>query len=140
MSEWSKCDQLCVGKRNRSAICYELNTGQTVQPNLASKYCTRSVKPMDEYERCNEDCVLEWDINKSECSEVCGDGWRQVQATCVQKIIRTGLYNKVDVGFCPQNTKPPALEKCMGNCNDAIWSYGEWEPVSHFKKCYFEML
>lgn len=130
MSEWSKCDQLCNGKRNRSAICYELNTGQTVQSSLASKYCTRSVKPMDEYERCNEDCVLEWDINKSECSELCGDGWRQVQVTCVQKMTRTGVYNKVDAGFCPQNTKPPALEKCMGSCNDATWSYGEWEPVS----------
>lgn len=134
MSEWSQCDQLCNGKRNRTANCYEFNSGQMVQSHLAAKYCSRTVKPIDEYQVCNKDCVLEWDTNKSECSEQCGEGWRQVQATCVQKFIHTDKYSKVDQSYCRQDTKPPTLEKCQGDCNDVTWGYGEWGLVSSMKR------
>lgn len=130
MSEWGQCDQLCSGKRNRTANCYEFNSGQMVQSHLAAKYCSRSVKPMEDYQACNTDCVLEWDTNVSECSEQCGEGWRQVQAICVQKFIHTGKYSKVDSSYCRQDAKPATLEKCMGDCNAVTWGYGEWGTVS----------
>lgn len=130
MSEWSQCDQLCSGKQNRTANCVEFTSGQMVQSHLAAKYCSRSVKPIDEVQVCNKECVLEWDTNKSECSEQCGEGWRQVQATCVQKYIHTERYSKVDPSYCRQDTKPATLEKCQGDCNDVTWGYGEWGQVS----------
>lgn len=130
MSEWSPCDQLCKGKRNRTANCCEINSGQMVQAHLAPKYCSRSVKPIDEFKVCNTDCVLEWDTNKSECSAQCGEGWRQVQATCVQRYIDKKLYKKVDPSYCRQDTKPAIMEKCVGDCNDVTWGYGEWGNVS----------
>uniref|UniRef100_A0A336JY65 CSON006040 protein n=1 Tax=Culicoides sonorensis TaxID=179676 RepID=A0A336JY65_CULSO len=130
MSEWSQCNALCQGKRKRTAICYEQNTGQMVESILAAKYCSRSVKPIDEEQLCNIDCELEWDTNKSECSERCGEGWRQVQVTCVQKYPHTGIYKKVDQSYCRHDTKPPLLEKCIGECNDVTWDYGDWSACT----------
>ncbi|XP_063700230.1 A disintegrin and metalloproteinase with thrombospondin motifs 15 [Culicoides brevitarsis] len=130
MSNWSQCDQLCNGRQNRTANCYDFNSAMMVPNHLAAKYCTRTAKPSTEYKYCNKDCVLEWDTNKSECSEACGEGWRQVQATCVRKDINTNLYSKVDHSYCRQDTKPPIREKCQGDCKDVTWGYGEWGPCS----------
>lgn len=54
MSEWSDCDQLCFGKKFRTAACVEIETSRKIAPS----YCRTSAKPADEYEVCNTDCKL----------------------------------------------------------------------------------
>lgn len=131
LSDWSECDQVCSGKRRRSANCYELNSGQMVEANMAAKYCSRSAKPQDEYEQCNVECKLEWEVTSSgDCSEICGDGERPVNSVCVRRDVRTRTSEVIDSGYCPASTRPPSYDKCYGSCPDAAYHHGEWEPVS----------
>lgn len=53
MTSWSECDQLCNGRRFRTAACTQTDSGRKVSPN----YCHEK-KPDDEYESCNLDCEL----------------------------------------------------------------------------------
>jgi hypothetical protein len=55
MSEWSECDQLCMGNHFRSASCVQSDTDVAVSPS----FCRATVQPNTEYARCNDYCTLE---------------------------------------------------------------------------------
>lgn len=130
---FGECDRPCHGRRRRTANCYELNTGALVEEHLAPKYCSRSAKPQDEIESCNTECKLEWEvITRGECSEPCGAGVLQIQHGCVRRDLRSGNGDRVDHAYCSATSRPTPYENCYGACNDATWSYTEWETVSRF--------
>lgn len=54
MSSWSECDQLCNGRRFRTAACTQTDNNRNVLPSNC-----RSKKPDDEYQTCNTDCETE---------------------------------------------------------------------------------
>ncbi|XP_065076694.1 A disintegrin and metalloproteinase with thrombospondin motifs 1 isoform X3 [Ochlerotatus camptorhynchus] len=124
MSDWSKCDQSCSGKRHRTAGCFDIETGK----ETPISNCRNSAKPREDYEPCNTECKFEWEATSSECSNSCGEGFKNVQYQCVQRYIKTQQTNPVDPAYCSNIRKPSTLEKCHGPCPDATWSYSDWEP------------
>ncbi|GAB0092696.1 A disintegrin and metalloproteinase with thrombospondin motifs 9 [Sergentomyia squamirostris] len=128
MSEWSRCSQLCIGQQSRSAMCVQVETNGKVPSN----YCHSQHKPPDEYEVCNTDCRLEWEVTKTECSKSCGDGVRSIKYICIQTYIQSGQKHIVEDSHCQHISKPSTItyEKCQGDCKDATWAYGGWEPCT----------
>lgn len=55
LSDWTKCDQSCMGSSFKKAIC----TDQSSKLEVPSAFCDSRWKPEDEYRTCNTDCVLE---------------------------------------------------------------------------------
>lgn len=54
MSEWSDCDNYCMGTMYRQAICIDRSS----RMEMSSVFCDTFNRPMDEYRTCNTDCIL----------------------------------------------------------------------------------
>ena len=125
MSEFGTCDKLCYGKRYRTAVCVKMEEAQQVDHN----YCSAHTRPQDESEDCNTNCYISWGIKKSNCSVVCGDGYRTVEHVCTQKFNTEDRVNYVDDVHCPEILNKFRTEKCTEKCLDALWVYGQWDAV-----------
>lgn len=129
MQDWSNCSSLCQGKQIRKASCVELHTKAVV----SDSYCRNTAKPFDDYKECNAECRLVWEAFKSECSVTCGDGNRTIKYECVQRYIRQNEYSKVvDRSYCPPRHETTIFEPCSQHCNEVLWTYNDWSPVSFF--------
>lgn len=127
MQDWSNCSSLCQGNHIRKASCVELNTKAVV----AESYCRNTAKPSNDHEECNMDCRLGWEAFKSECSVNCGDGERTINYECVQRYTRQSEHSKVvDRSFCDPKHETTRTEPCSQQCNEVLWSYTDWSPVS----------
>jgi thrombospondin motif-containing protein 9 len=127
MQDWTDCSNLCQGKQIRKASCVEMNSKVAV----SDSYCRSSAKPFDDYRECNADCRLGWEIFKSECSVNCGDGNRTIKFECVQRYDRNDQQSKiVDKQHCPHRHETTMFEPCSMACNEVLWFYSEWSPVS----------
>lgn len=127
MQDWSECSNLCYGKQIRKASCVELNSKNSVSDN----YCRNTAKPFDDYRECSTDCRLGWETFKSECSVNCGDGNRTIKFECVLRYERGDQPAKiVDKTHCPHRQETTVYEPCSQACNEVLWFYSEWSPVS----------
>lgn len=72
---------------------------------------------------------IRWDIVRSKCSAECGEGVQTLKHRCVQITRGTGHRNIVDDAQCPPILNKKPVERCMGPCNSAIWTYEEWSQV-----------
>ncbi|XP_055684696.1 A disintegrin and metalloproteinase with thrombospondin motifs 20 isoform X2 [Lutzomyia longipalpis] len=128
MGDWNRCNQLCIGQQSRSAVCIQMDTNTIVSAN----YCHAQQKPQDEYEVCNTDCRLDWELTKSDCSKSCGDGVRTLKYICIQVYVQSSQKHIVEESHCQHMPKPSTItyETCQGDCKDATWTYGGWEPCT----------
>lgn len=70
-------------------------------------------------------------ISVSECSNHCGPGVRTVTWRCVQ-ILDSPPHSPrpVPAHACLHIEKPSEHQPCVGPCDDAHWSYSEWNACS----------
>lgn len=73
---------------------------------------------------------LSWGIKKTNCSAICGEGYRTVEHVCTQKYNSEDRSNYVDDSHCPEIRNKVRREPCTESCLNAIWEYGQWETVS----------
>ncbi|XP_035895635.1 A disintegrin and metalloproteinase with thrombospondin motifs 9 isoform X4 [Anopheles stephensi] len=128
-TQWMECDQQCTGRRRRTSICLNTDTQQEVSP----ENCHHSVKPQDMYESCNTECKFTWKQGRTECSNPCGDGYKQVEYLCVRlypQLERKEEY--VDEAMCSGILKPISNRDtpCKGSCKNATWNYSSWNKCS----------
>uniref|UniRef100_A0A182NLF3 GON domain-containing protein n=1 Tax=Anopheles dirus TaxID=7168 RepID=A0A182NLF3_9DIPT len=127
MSPWMKCDQLCSGRKRRTAICYNTEAQQEVSPD----HCNQSVKPQDEYDICNNECKFDWKMGREECSSTCGEGFKKIEYRCVRTNLELNVQKEVDPAMCSSLPKPlNSREKCVGSCINATWQYSPWNKVT----------
>lgn len=125
-STFGECDRICYGKRYRTASCVNMDDGKQVD----HKYCSAHSRPNDESEDCNTNCNVSWGIKRSNCSAICGEGYRTVEHVCTQKFNLEDRTNYVDDVHCPEIRNKLRRESCTEPCLNAQWEYGEWEAVS----------
>ncbi|KAJ6633267.1 A disintegrin and metalloproteinase with thrombospondin motifs 9 [Pseudolycoriella hygida] len=122
MSEWSECDQICNGKRFRTAICIQSDNEKIIPPTN----CLPSKKPKIEFEHCNSHCEIDWEATRSECSATCGAGERVLNHRCVKRRVENNQTVIIDDSYCQPTAKPVVYESCTGPCKNARWAYDEW--------------
>lgn len=71
-------------------------------------------------------------ISVSECSNHCGPGVRTVTWRCVQILLDSPSHppRPVPAHACLHIEKPSEHQSCVGPCDDAHWSYSEWNACS----------
>lgn len=78
-------------------------------------------------------CTFRWQmISVSECSNHCGPGVRTVTWRCVQILLDSPPHSPrpVPAHACLHIEKPSEHQPCVGPCDDAHWSYSEWNACS----------
>lgn len=67
----------------------------------------------------------------SECSNHCGPGVQTVTSRCVQVLLdSTHPPRPLPAHACLHIEKPSEHQSCVGPCDDAHWSYSEWNTCS----------
>ncbi|XP_053667050.1 A disintegrin and metalloproteinase with thrombospondin motifs 9 [Anopheles marshallii] len=135
MGDWLECDQLCTGQRRRTFVCRNSDTRQEAKP----ENCNHSAKPHDMKEPCNTECKFEWESGPIECSNACGEGYKQVEYLCVKSYpleLRRNEY--VDAANCLGIPKPitkrDSQSTCTGPCKNATWNYSSWNKPNQSMK------
>ncbi|XP_032671699.1 A disintegrin and metalloproteinase with thrombospondin motifs 9 isoform X2 [Odontomachus brunneus] len=128
LSDWSACSQMCQGMKYRRAECRSTEHKEVVPDD----YCRTENKPQEENQVCNAYCMLQWQTTSvSECSNHCGPGVQTVTSRCVQvSLDSTHPPQPISTHVCSHIEKPSEHQPCMGPCDDAHWSYSEWNGCS----------
>ena len=80
--------------------------------------------------KCNNIIFGRWHITgKSECSSLCGQGYKSLDIHCMKYSIHKGQTVPVDDHYCGDQLKPPTREPCHGDCVLTRWHYSEWSQV-----------
>ncbi|XP_065226754.1 A disintegrin and metalloproteinase with thrombospondin motifs 9-like isoform X2 [Planococcus citri] len=129
--KWTPCNKVCEGKKHKIIRCIRRDTNNQV----SDESCVGLPKPKAEIEDCNEHCVLRWNvISQSECSSLCGVGYRNVTFGCLQ-VFNDNIYYKIPNKQlppieCQHIQKPSEKQSCYGNCDTYHWKYGEWRSCN----------
>ncbi|XP_070528768.1 A disintegrin and metalloproteinase with thrombospondin motifs 9 isoform X5 [Cardiocondyla obscurior] len=128
LKDWSTCNRMCQGMKYRKAECRSSEHKEAVP----DAYCKNEEKPQEESQICNAHCMLQWQMTSvSECSNYCGPGVRTVTSRCVQILLNTSHAPRpIPDHACLHIEKPSELQPCVGPCDDAHWSYTEWNACS----------
>ncbi|XP_052903499.1 A disintegrin and metalloproteinase with thrombospondin motifs 9 [Anopheles moucheti] len=131
MGDWLECDHLCTGKRRRPFVCRNSDTRQEAKP----ENCNHSAKPQDLNEFCNTECKFEWESGPIECSNACGEGFKQVEYLCVKsypmELRRNEYVHEANCLDIPKPiTKRDSQSTCTGPCKNATWNYSSWNKCS----------
>ncbi|XP_029666691.1 A disintegrin and metalloproteinase with thrombospondin motifs 9 isoform X3 [Formica exsecta] len=129
LSDWSTCNRMCQGMKYRKVICRSTEHKDEVPDD----YCKGEEKPQEDSQICNAYCTLQWQmISVSECSNHCGPGVRTVTWRCVQILLDSPSHppRPVPAHACLHIEKPSEHQSCVGPCDDAHWSYSEWNACS----------
>ncbi|KAG5308607.1 ATS20 metalloproteinase, partial [Pseudoatta argentina] len=124
LSDWSTCNRMCQGMKYRKAECRSTEHKEAVP----DAYCRNEEKPQEESQMCNAHCTLQWQTTSmSECSNHCGPGVRTVISRCVQILLDSSHPPRpIPAHACLHIEKPSEHQPCVGPCDDAHWSYSEW--------------
>ncbi|XP_020280121.1 A disintegrin and metalloproteinase with thrombospondin motifs 9 isoform X3 [Pseudomyrmex gracilis] len=128
LKEWSSCSHMCQGMKYRKAECISAEQKDVVPDD----YCRADEKPREENQMCNAHCKLQWHMTSvSECSNYCGPGVRTVTWRCAQVLLES-LHppRPISPHACLHIEKPSEHQPCVGPCDDAHWSYSEWNACS----------
>ncbi|KAB0378513.1 hypothetical protein FD755_010091 [Muntiacus reevesi] len=124
---WQDCTKMCQGLHRRKITCIR-KSDHTV---MSDQSCDHLPLPLLVTERCNTDCELRWHIiGKSECSTLCGQGYKSLDVHCMKYSIHKGQTVPVDDHYCGDQLKPPTREPCRGDCVLTRWHYLEWSQCS----------
>ncbi|EGI58976.1 A disintegrin and metalloproteinase with thrombospondin motifs 20 [Acromyrmex echinatior] len=128
LSDWSTCNRMCQGMKYRKAECRSTEHKEAVP----DAYCRNEEKPQEESQMCNAHCTLQWQTTSmSECSNHCGPGVRTVISRCVQILLDSSHPPRpIPAHACLHIEKPSEHQPCVGPCDDAHWSYSEWNVCS----------
>ncbi|XP_024868188.1 A disintegrin and metalloproteinase with thrombospondin motifs 9 isoform X1 [Temnothorax curvispinosus] len=128
LSDWSTCNRMCQGMKYRKAECRSTEHKEAVP----DAYCRNEEKPQEESQKCNAHCTLQWQMTSmSECSNHCGPGVRTVTSRCVQILLDSSHPPRpIPAHACLHIEKPSEHQSCVGPCDDAHWSYSEWNACS----------
>ena len=77
--------------------------------------------------------LFRWEVTMvSECSNYCGPGNRNISTRCIQimKNTQKETTEPIATRACKHILRPAKQEPCMGPCDTAHWSYGEWNSCS----------
>ncbi|XP_071527887.1 A disintegrin and metalloproteinase with thrombospondin motifs 9 [Panulirus ornatus] len=121
LGDWTNCSELCVGKRERTAVCLQADTGMEVKEELCSSYH----RPATLQESCVHTCPVAWDYSDwSKC--------RVKEEQCVRQRELVGcvssLGNTVEEEHCAADKIHTQEECSREECPS--WSYSEWSPCS----------
>ncbi|XP_011638935.1 A disintegrin and metalloproteinase with thrombospondin motifs 20 isoform X3 [Pogonomyrmex barbatus] len=128
LNDWSTCNRMCQGMKYRKAECKSTEHKDTVP----DAYCRAEEKPQEESQMCNEHCTLQWQMTSiSECSNHCGPGVQTITSRCVQILLDSSHPPRpIPAHACLHIEKPSEHQSCVGPCDDAHWSYSEWNACS----------
>ncbi|XP_011881326.1 PREDICTED: A disintegrin and metalloproteinase with thrombospondin motifs 9 isoform X3 [Vollenhovia emeryi] len=128
LNDWSTCNRMCQGMKYRKAECRSTEHKEAVP----DAYCRNEEKPQEESHMCNAHCTLQWQTTSmSECSNHCGPGVRNVTSRCVQIFLDSSHPPRsIPAHACLHIEKPSKHQPCVGPCDDAHWSYSEWNACS----------
>ncbi|XP_018310553.1 A disintegrin and metalloproteinase with thrombospondin motifs gon-1 isoform X1 [Mycetomoellerius zeteki] len=128
LSDWSTCNRMCQGMKYRKAECRSTEHKEAVP----DAYCKNEEKPQEESQMCHAHCTLQWQTTSmSECSNHCGPGVRTVTSRCVQILLDSSHSPRpIPAHACLHIEKPSEHQPCVGPCDDAHWSYNEWNVCS----------
>ncbi|XP_042331339.1 ADAMTS-like protein 3 isoform X2 [Sceloporus undulatus] len=125
LGEWYPCSATCgnSGTHFRRLQCVN-EEEQKVNKSL----CRDSVKPVIDYQPCNiHDCPARWATSAwSECSALCGNGFRQRQRVCKQ-VKANGTAVVLPLSSCTNKERPLERKPCIGHsCTEwVIHSWGQ---------------
>ncbi|KAH0620007.1 hypothetical protein JD844_014500 [Phrynosoma platyrhinos] len=125
LGEWYPCSATCgnSGTHFRRLQCVN-EEEQKVNKSL----CRDSVKPLISYQPCNiHDCPARWATSTwSECSALCGNGFRQRQRVCKQ-VKANGTAVMLPLSSCTHKERPLERKPCIGHsCTEwVIHSWGQ---------------
>ncbi|XP_028347238.1 A disintegrin and metalloproteinase with thrombospondin motifs 20 isoform X8 [Physeter macrocephalus] len=124
---WQDCTKMCQGLHRRKITCVRKSDHMVA----SDQRCDHLPLPLLVTERCNTDCELRWHIiGKSECSSLCGRGYKSLDIHCMKYSIHKGHTVPVDDHYCGDQLKPPTREPCHGDCVLTRWHYSEWSQCS----------
>uniref|UniRef100_A0A1B6E0Y8 Peptidase M12B domain-containing protein n=1 Tax=Clastoptera arizonana TaxID=38151 RepID=A0A1B6E0Y8_9HEMI len=125
--DWSSCDKICNGYKQRILRC----TRVTDRQEVSSQLCV-AVKPIESPSQpCNRDCILKWQvIGQSECSSHCGTGTRTLSIQCVRQSFDSQGIFVVSNSSCNHLSVPSTTEACVGPCDKTRWRFSEWSMCS----------
>uniref|UniRef100_A0A8B9RMA0 ADAM metallopeptidase with thrombospondin type 1 motif, 9 n=1 Tax=Astyanax mexicanus TaxID=7994 RepID=A0A8B9RMA0_ASTMX len=127
---WQECSRLCQGERKRKILC----SRESDRVVVSDQRCHGSPRPAAITEQCNTDCELRWHIaRKSECTAICGIGYRTLEIYCAKNSRSDSKTQKVDDRYCSNQRKPDDKEVCHGDCSPGGWEYSPWSECS--KSC-----
>ncbi|ELR55619.1 A disintegrin and metalloproteinase with thrombospondin motifs 20 [Bos mutus] len=124
---WQDCTKMCQGLHRRKITCVRKSDHMV----MSDQSCDHIPLPLLVTERCNTDCELRWHIiGKSECSALCGQGYKSLDVHCMKYSIHNGQTVPVVDHYCSDQLKPPTREPCHGDCVLTRWHYLEWSQCS----------
>ncbi|XP_076683108.1 A disintegrin and metalloproteinase with thrombospondin motifs 15 isoform X2 [Andrena cerasifolii] len=128
LSNWSECSHTCQGMKYRKAECRSTEHKDVVSDD----YCIEEEKLREESQICNSHCTLKWQITSvSECSSHCGPGTSTVTSRCLQILFNSDYPPRpISSRSCAHLQRPSEEKACMGPCENAHWSYGDWGSCS----------
>lgn len=125
LSDWSSCSHMCQGVMQRRAECRSTEHKDVVSDD----YCQHEQRPDEHTRSCNTDCILKWHLaSKTECSNHCGSGIQTSTFHCGQ--ISNKTFWKLPPHACSHLDRPKETEPCIGPCDNAHWSYNDWDTCS----------
>uniref|UniRef100_A0ABM5EYL0 ADAMTS-like protein 3 isoform X2 n=1 Tax=Pogona vitticeps TaxID=103695 RepID=A0ABM5EYL0_9SAUR len=123
LAEWNPCSATCG---NAGTQFQRLECVNTREEKVDKSLCKASLKPAVTYQPCNiQDCPPRWAMSAwSECSALCGNGFRQRQRFCKQ-VTANGTAIRLPPDTCAQNEHLLERKPCVGQfCTE--WILHPW--------------
>ncbi|KAJ7311057.1 hypothetical protein JRQ81_006655, partial [Phrynocephalus forsythii] len=121
--EWDPCSATCG---NAGTQFQRLECVNAKEEKSDRALCKESPKPAAIYQPCNiQDCPPRWSTSAwSECSALCGNGFRQRQRFCKQ-LKANGTVIRLSPDACTQKGRPLERKPCVGySCTE--WIVHPW--------------